>query len=127
MDESLGEKFRKAAGNLAGRTGEVMRAAEERLGEFQETHRIDSRIQELKREELRCRNTMTDLLIRMFDQQSFAEALLKPEYLRIKEIEAEIVQLTAQRAAVGAEIESPDKATPGVPADTSAPSAPPHG
>ena len=40
---------------------------------------------------------MADLLIRMFDQNTFAEALLRPEYVRIKEIDEEIVRLEVER------------------------------
>ena len=43
---------------------------------------------------------MADLLIRMFDQNTFAEALLRPEYLRIKEIDEAAAALEQERAEV---------------------------
>jgi hypothetical protein len=56
---------------------------------------------------------MADLLIRMFDQNTFAEGLLRPEYDRIKEIDQAIAELEVERAKVNAHA--------GAQAETSAP------
>jgi len=41
----------------------------------------------------------------MFDQNSVVEALLRPDYARIKEIEAQIAALIIERDAVGKDSE----------------------
>lgn len=111
MEDRLG-KFKKTAEEVGGRLGEAVktageqldlavRAGKERVSDFQETQRLSREIRRLQRERDRLRLIMADLLIRMFDQSTFAEALLRPEYEQIKKIAAQVATLEEERAAVG--------------------------
>jgi len=98
--DTIGDRLRKTAGEVAERFGEAAHSARERLSEMNEIARLNTQIRARKREKDRCRMAMADLLIRMFDQNTFAEALLRPEYLRIKEIDTEILRLEEERDRV---------------------------
>ncbi|HEY3418533.1 MAG TPA: hypothetical protein VGM23_16780, partial [Armatimonadota bacterium] len=93
------------AEEMRDRLGEAVHTASERLGEMREVQRINADIRTLNREKDRCHLAMIDLLMRMFDQNTFAEALLRPEYNRVKEIDAAIAKLEEERKAVGAQAE----------------------
>lgn len=97
MDATLGARLKKTAGEVAGRLGEAALNASERINELVEMQHITQQIHALQREKAHCRQVMADLLIRMFDQETFAEALLRPEYNRIKEIECEISRLEQEK------------------------------
>ena len=101
--ETIGEKLRKTANEFADRLGEAAHTAGERIGEMREIQRINGQIRDRKKEKDRCKMAMADLLIRMFDQNTFAEALLRPEYNRIKEIDGEIAELVEEREQVVAD------------------------
>jgi hypothetical protein len=101
MSETTFEKVKKTAGDVVHRLGEFAQNAGERLSEMQEAQRIAGQIRTLRKERDRCKNSMVDLVMRMFDEGVFVEVLLKREYTRIKEIDAEIVVLEAEKAAVG--------------------------
>ena len=100
MTSSFGAKIKQTAGEVADMLGEAAHTASERLNELREAQYLQAQIQSRQREKERCRQTMADLLVRMFDQNTFAEALLRPEYLRIKELDAEIAQLEDERQQV---------------------------
>ena len=105
MSDTPFEKVKKTAGDVMHRLGEMAHSAGEQLAELQETQRLATRIRDLRKERARCQTTLADLVVRMFDQGAFVEALLKPEYCRIKEIDAEVLHLEAQKAVVGAKLE----------------------
>jgi hypothetical protein len=117
MDQNFIEKARKAAGDIADRAGEAARAAGDRIDQFRESQRLNNQLHTLEREKQQCRNAMTDLLIRMFDQNTFAEALLKPDYLRLREIEAEMLHVKEHLEALG-------QVTPPAEEETDAPKEP---
>lgn len=98
--ETLGDRLKKTAGEVVDLITEAAHKAGERLGEMNELQRLNGQLRALKRERDQCRLTMADLLIRMFDQSTFAEALLRPEYTRIKEIDVAMAALEAERADV---------------------------
>lgn len=100
--DNIGDRLRKTAGEVAERFGEAAHSARERIGEMNEIARFNTQIRARRREKDRCRMAMADLLIRMFDQNTFAEALLRPEYNRIKEIDGEIALLELERDRVTA-------------------------
>jgi len=100
MDSTIGEKLKKTAGEVADMLGEAAHTATERIVEMRETQLLTAQIRSLQREKDRCRQTMADLLVRMFDQNAFVEALLRPEYSRIKAIDAEITRLELERQQV---------------------------
>ncbi|MHB0940010.1 MAG: hypothetical protein ACYDCO_24895 [Armatimonadota bacterium] len=100
--DNFGEKLRKNANELADWVGEAAHSAGERIAEMREIQRLNTVIRDRKREKDRCKMTMADLLIRMFDQNTFAEALLRPEYARIKELDAELAGLEEERRQVTA-------------------------
>jgi len=102
MMDTFSDRLRKTAGDMSERLGEAARSARERISEMSEVARLNTQIRLRKREKERCNTTMADLLIRMFDQNTFAEALLRPEYLRIREIDEEVVQLEQERDQVAA-------------------------
>ncbi|MHB9131270.1 MAG: hypothetical protein ACYDBB_09300 [Armatimonadota bacterium] len=112
MDSEFGQKVRQVAKEVSDRIGEGVQTAGERIGELREKERIGSEIRTLNREKDRCRQVMADLLIRMFDQNVFAEALLRPEYERIKEIDVQVAQLEVERTAVGHVKEATPSAEP---------------
>lgn len=125
--DTIGDRLRKTASDVADRLGEAAHSANERIAEMRGIQRLNSRIRELKREKDRCKMTMADLLIRMFDQNTFAEVLLRPEYLRIRELDAELAELEEERRQVMARGTGPEEA--GAPAEaeiaaTSEPEAP---
>ncbi|HEY3377101.1 MAG TPA: hypothetical protein VGL77_06345 [Armatimonadota bacterium] len=101
MDENFSAKLKKTAEEVVLRVGEAAQQAGERLGEMRDHQRLTQQIRTLQQEKEQCRQSMADLVIRMFDQQAFADALLKPEYQRIKAIEAEISCLEQERMAIG--------------------------
>lgn len=90
MDSTLGARLKKTAGEVAGRLGEAAQIAGERINVLVEIQHLTREIQTLQEEKERCRQVMADLLIRMFDQETFAPPLLRPEYQRIKEIDQDI-------------------------------------
>jgi|GEM_PF-1977679 len=108
--DTIGDRLRKTAGDVAERFGEAAHSARERLSEMNEIARINTQIRARKREKDRCRMAMADLLIRMFDQNTFAEALLRPEYIRIKEIDEDITRLEEERDRVTAPAGAPPPA-----------------
>lgn len=101
MSDTIGAKLKKTAEEIAGRLGEAAQTAGERIGEMREKERLSQQIRQLQREKERCRGTIADLVIRMFDQNTFAEALLHPEYARVKEIDVELAKLEQEREDVG--------------------------
>ena len=101
MDDSLGAKLRKTAGDVAHRVGEAAHHAGERLSELREVQRLSHQIHLLAQEKERCRAVIADLVVRMFDQETFLEGMLRPEYERIKAIEVEIAILEKGRQEVG--------------------------
>jgi len=103
--DTFGTKLRKTAGEVADLLNEAAQTARDRIGEMNDISRLNSQIRALKREKDHCKTVMADLLIRMFDQNTFAEALLRPEYLRIKEIDETIGRLEDARAQVMARAE----------------------
>ncbi len=92
MEETLGSKIKKTAGMVS-----------KGIADTVETLRITKRIADLQREKTQVRETITDLLLRMLDRNTFVEALLRPDYLRLKAIEAELAKLEAERAVLVAE------------------------
>ncbi len=100
--DTLGERVKKTAAEVAERFNEMAQRASERLSEMNELQRLSARRRALTRERDQCRLTIADLLIRMFDQDTFAEALLRPEYHRIKEIDAALADLEEERKQVQA-------------------------
>lgn len=100
--ETFGERLKKTASEVAERITEAAHQAGERLNQMNELQRLNGKIRGLKRERDQCRLTMADLLIRMFDQNTFAEALLRPEYQRVKEIDDAIAAVEVERDAVQA-------------------------
>lgn len=121
MDSNFGEKLIKTAEEVAGRLGEAAHSAGERLNEMVEIQRLNKQIRMLQLEKDLCKMAMADLLIRMFDQETFAEALLRPEYLRIKEIGTEVCQLEQEKEQLLHHgIECPPAETP-APAEVVAP------
>ena len=117
MDSTIGEKIKKTAGEVADLLGEAAHSATERIVEMRETQVITAQIRSLQREKDRCRQTMADLLVRMFDQNTFVEALLRPEYTRIKELDAQIAHLEQERIQVS------EHAAPGTPGADDAPAS----
>lgn len=112
MDESFGTRLKKTAEEVALRLNDAAQQASERIGEMREVQRISQQIRTLTHERDRCRLSMADMAIRMFDQNAFAEALLQPEYQRIKEIDEEIARLEEEKACVGQEEEAAAPDTP---------------
>ena len=100
--DTISDKLRKTASDVADRLGDAAHSAGERIAEMREIQRLNGLIRERKREKDRCKMTMADLLIRMFDQNTFAEALLRPEYLRIRELDNELATLEEERRQVTA-------------------------
>jgi len=100
--DTFGDKLRKTAGEVAERLGDAAHTASEKINEMRDIQRINGQIKALKKEKDRCKMAMADLLIRMFDQNTFAEALLRPEYNRIVEIDKAVADLEAERAQVAA-------------------------
>lgn len=100
--DNFGSKLRKTAEEMAGRLNDAAQSASEKLGEMRELSRLNGEIRSLKREKDQCKTVMADLLIRMFDQNTFAEALLRPEYDRIREVDQAIAALEVERAQVAA-------------------------
>ncbi|MHB9024257.1 MAG: hypothetical protein ACYC7E_08785 [Armatimonadota bacterium] len=115
MEKTLGERVKQTAEEMRDRLGEAVHTAGERLGEMREIQRITTEIRSLKREKERCRQSMADLLMRMFDQNTFAEALLRPEYNRIKEIDVAISTLEEERIAVRSQEAAATTPPPAVP------------
>ena len=105
--DTFSSKLRKTAGEVAEWLDDAAQTARERIGEMNEISRLNGQIRTLKRDKDRCKIAMADLLIRMFDQNTFAEALLRPEYERIKENDEAIAALEAVRAQVMARMEQP--------------------
>ena len=105
--DTFGSKLRKTAEEMAERLNDAAQNARERIGEMNEINRLNAQLRTLAREKDRCKITMADLLIRMFDQNTFAEALLRPEYERIREIDTAITVLEEARAQVTAGDEKP--------------------
>ncbi len=101
MDDTLSSKLKKTADDVVHRLGEVAQTASDKLKEMQERERLTQLITRCKKERGQVREAMLDLLMRMFDQNTFAEALLRPDYQRIKEIEAEMARLEKEREAIG--------------------------
>lgn len=101
MEDSFAERVRKAADDVTNRLDDLAQQTGEKIDELREGGRLAGRIRELEREKDGCRRTIADLVVRMFDQQAFVENLLRPEYLRIKEIDAEIARLQAARENLG--------------------------
>ena len=124
MEKTLGARLKKTAEEVAERLGEAAQTAGERISDLRESQRLASQIRALQRERERCRQTMADLLIRMFDQNTFAEALLRPEYVRVKEIDQEIAGLEAARKQIGAH-EARSAAVPAEAPAAPAPASPP--
>lgn len=106
MDQEFTDKVKKTIDDIGGRLSEAAQYTGERFHDMQESQTIGSQIAAKEREKGRCRETMLNLLIRMFDENTFAEKLLRPEYIRIKEIDAEIAALRELRAKVGKHEES---------------------
>jgi transposase len=102
MDESLGSKLKKTAEAVMANVGELAQKTGEQLIELRALQRIDQQTRDLEKEKNRCRNTMADLLIRMFDQNTFAEALMRPEYERIKAIDVQLAALAEEKASIAA-------------------------
>jgi len=113
--DTIGDKLRKTANEFADRLGDAAHSAGERIAEMREIQRINAQIRERKRERDHCKITIADLLIRMFDQNTFAEALLRPEYTRIKELETELAALEEERRQVTAAAAQSAPAEPVVP------------
>lgn len=113
MNDNFGDRLKKTAGEMAQRLGEAAHTAGERLGEMREQQRLQTEMRTLQRERDRCRQTIADLVIRMFDQQVFAEALLRPEYDRIKEVDCQLCALQEQINQIGQLPEETAAATPG--------------
>jgi hypothetical protein len=113
------EKVKRAAEDVASRLNEAVNEAVkvtgERLTEMQDLTRLNGQLRTLLREKEQCRQAMADLLIRMFDQNTFVEVLLRPEYTRIKELEVEIARLEKARDLVGPPAQAPTVA-PNTPA-----------
>lgn len=107
MDQDFTEKMKKTIDDLGGRLADVAQNAGERINDMRESQHIGMQISEKDREKTKCREAMLDLLIRMFDEDTFAEKLLRPEYIRIKEIDAEIAALREMRAKIGKHEEEP--------------------
>lgn len=103
MDDTFGARVKRTAEEVAQRMGEAAQQASERLGEMRDVARLNQQIRTLQREKDRCRQTIADLVVRMFDQDAFVTALLQPEYQRIKEIDVEIARLEEERELVGQE------------------------
>lgn len=120
MEETLSTKLKKTADEVLTRVGEAAQQASERIGEMREVQRISMQIRALTQERDRCRMTIADLVVRMFDQNAFLDALLKPEYQRIKEIDVEIAKLEKERAEVGAQEQAAAQA-PAEPAPSDTP------
>lgn len=102
MDDTLGGKVKRAAEEVRQRLSETVQTASDRLSVMRHDQRLKDEIRKLERERAQCRGIIADLVIRMFDQQAFMDALLRPEYTRIKEIDAEIARLTDERKKLGA-------------------------
>lgn len=94
---TIGAKIKRTAGEMAERINEAAHTAGERLSEMREVQRINTRLRALQREKDQCRLTMADLMIRMLDQNTFVDALLRPEYQRIKELDQEMAALKHER------------------------------
>ncbi len=101
MDQDFSEKVKKTIDDLGGRLADVAQNAGERINDMRESQHIGAQIATKEKEKAQCREAMLDLLIRMFDEDTFAEKLLRPEYIRIKEIDAEIAALREMRAKIG--------------------------
>ncbi len=97
MDVTLGARLKKTAGEVAGRLGEAALNASERINDMVEIQHLTQQIHALQREKDHYRQDMADLLIRMFDRETFAAELLRPEYNRIKEIERDINRLEQEK------------------------------
>jgi len=106
MDESIGDRIKKTAEAMMQNVGDFAQKTGEQLTDLRDMQRLQTRIRELEREKARNRNAMVDLLMRMFDQNTFAEALLRPEYLRIKEIDVEIARLVQERTALATAVKA---------------------
>jgi len=101
MEQEFSDKVKKTIDDLGTRLIDAAHFTGERIHDLQESSSIGSQIAAKEREKAKCRETMLDLLIRMFDEETFAEKLLRPEYIRIKEIDAEIAALRELRAKIG--------------------------
>ena len=124
MDDSLSAKLKKTAEAGMAYVGELAQKTGEQLIELRSLQRIDQQARELEKEKARHRNTMVDLLIRMFDQHTFAEALMRPEYERIKEIDAQLAALAQEKAHIAAVHAKPAEPAPAPEASAEAPAAP---
>jgi hypothetical protein len=110
--ETFGSRLRKTAEEVAGRLNEAAQTAGERLAEMREIQRLNAQLRALRREKDRCKMVMADLLIRMFDQNTFAEALLRPEYQQIKVLDEQIAAVEAERSQVIARAQSEGQEAP---------------
>ena len=105
VEDTISAKLQKTAGEVAQRIGEAAKTAGDRISEMRERDRLSADIARLQRDRDQVRQSMLDLLMRMFDQNVLVEQLLKPDYLRIKELDAEIAHMDKERAAIGKLIE----------------------
>lgn len=101
MTDMTFAKVKKTAGDVVHALGEVVQTASERIADIQDLQRLSAHMRALQKERAACGAAIVNLVVRMFDQGAFADALLKPEYLRIKEIDAELTRLEAEKAAIG--------------------------
>lgn len=108
----------QVAGDVAHVLGEAAQTTGEQFTRFQQAQRLEKQMRALGKERERCKATIVDLVLRMFDQDAFTEALLRPEYLRIREIDGEMARLQAARAALAAE--KPHEVAPASPIDEEA-------
>jgi hypothetical protein len=127
----VARKTTDAAIKLGGEVVEVvqstMHTATERFNELRETQRIDQQIKTLQRERDRCALMIADLVVRMFDNNAFADALLRPEYNQIKEIDAQIAALKVERQQLGKADKAGEEADALAPDGTVEPPAPEEG
>lgn len=103
MDEPFTTKLARTAEEMAHRFNEAAQQAGERISEMREVQRLSQQIRTLNQEREHCRMAIADMVVRMFDQHAFVEALLRPEYQRIKDIECEVARLEQERSEVGVE------------------------
>lgn len=103
MDEPFTSKLARTAEEMAHRFNEAAQQAGERISEMREVQRLSQQIRTLKQEREHCRMSIADMVVRMFDQNAFVEALLRPEYQRIKDIDLEVERLEQERREVGTE------------------------
>jgi hypothetical protein len=120
MTDTTFDKVKKTAGDVVHALGEVVQTASERIADIQEVQKLTAQIRTLNRERATCGATIVNLVVRMFDQGAFAETLLRPEYQRIKEIDAEVTRLEAEKAAIGT------VAVPAAPGDAAMPEPDPE-